>query len=89
MAKSSGGKKRAKQAAIRPGFVVVAVICLSAALTEPPDFTAASALIWGLGTTTAGLLTCAAIAVVQPVIKLCHAQMFPVRPIVPDEAEPS
>jgi len=89
MGTSSGGKRRPKAPAIRPGFVVVAVVCVAAALTEPADFNAAAALIWVLGTVTAGLLTCAAMAVLQPIIKLCHAQMFPVRPMAPDEMEPS
>ena len=89
MGKSSRGKKGGKQAAIRPGLVVVAVVCLAAAFTEPADLTIATTLIWVLSTITSGLLTCAAMAVVQPVIKLCHAQIFPAKPMAPEEAESS
>jgi hypothetical protein len=55
---------------IRPLPLVAAAAVLWAAANEPTDFTPAAMVVWLLGTLTVGLLTRAALALLEPLAKL-------------------
>jgi hypothetical protein len=55
---------------IRPIPLVVAAAVLWAAANEPTDFGPAAIIVWLLGTLTVALLARAALALLEPLVKL-------------------
>jgi hypothetical protein len=68
--------RQGKGRLIRPVPVVIAVAVLWAAANEPATFTPSSIVVWLLGTVTIGLLARAALALLEPLIKLGLALMM-------------
>jgi len=60
----------------RPGLTVTAVVLLWAALNEPVQFTAVGLIVWLLTAAAVGLLACAALALVEPAVKIGGARVL-------------
>ncbi len=65
---------------VRPGPLVVAAAILWAAANEPTSFTPSSVAVWLLGALTIGLLARAALALLQPLIRLGLTALMNGRP---------
>jgi hypothetical protein len=70
MSKTDAKSKSKAGAWIKPGFVLAAITLAWAAANTPPDFSAANILIWLTGMLTTALIAKAAMAIIEPAIKL-------------------
>jgi hypothetical protein len=68
--------RQTKGRIIRPVPTVIAAAVLWAAANEPVSFTPSSIIVWLLGTVTIALLARAALALLEPLIKLGIALML-------------
>jgi hypothetical protein len=59
----------------KPRLLVVAFALFWAATNQPASLTPVTLLIWGLSAVTAGVLMRAALAVVEPLVKLVFEMM--------------
>jgi hypothetical protein len=59
----------------KPSLLVVAFALFWAATNQPASLTPVTLLIWGLSAVTAGVLMRAALAVVEPLVKLAFEMM--------------
>jgi hypothetical protein len=65
----SAGQRNA-QRLVRPGPLMVAAAILWAADNQPAGFTLSSSIVWLLGSLTIAILARAALALLQPMVKL-------------------
>ncbi len=68
--------QRNAQRLIRPGPLMVAAAILWAAANQPTAFTLPATIVWVLGTLTVAILARAALALLQPLIKLGMALLL-------------
>jgi hypothetical protein len=65
----TAGQRNARRL-VRPGPLMVAAAILWAAANEPVGFTLSSTIVWVLGSLTIAILARAALALLQPLLKL-------------------
>lgn len=71
----SGAKAKKQGKILKPGMLVLAAMFLWSAQHEPENFDPASVAGWVFGAVTVALLTCAAVALVAPVMRLLGAML--------------
>nr|WP_295737658.1 hypothetical protein [uncultured Acidocella sp.] len=73
MAKAKKSSAKSGGLPLKPGLVVIAIMCLRAAATQPAWFSIASIAVWLAGALATGLVAYAALALALPVAAILLA----------------